>query len=135
MNREKVLVNFRTFKAYRNALDLIAKKRGKSVTQFLNELIYSEIRKDVTDSAAQSAVLYAAERNGLPDYDSLLWGDQWFDLLEELQSVGKEEKWRQITRDWRGKFVSNLKDYFKNIGLEDPNYEVASIVSEFAKES
>jgi hypothetical protein len=128
MEREKILVNFRTFKTYKTALDFISKKRGLSVTQFLNRILYNSIVEDVTQTAAQDATQQIALKHELPNR----WAIR-YDRISELARTMEKEKYRQFIEDWSDQFHRNVVAYCSEIGFEDSDVEISKIIEELTE--
>jgi hypothetical protein len=133
MEREKILVNFRTFRTYKNGLDKLAEKRGFTVTQYLNHLIFDEIKVDLMKEADECAIRDVIIQYGLPDRFFIMWRDHHHDLNSELESVLKKEKARECMKKWADIMFKNIEAACHSCGFEANDVEYAEVMKAFSE--
>jgi hypothetical protein len=68
MGQERVLINFRTTIPNKKGLDYLAERSGCTVTQFLNNLIFNEIKGAIVTDAQFCALKVTCIEFKLPDH-------------------------------------------------------------------
>jgi hypothetical protein len=103
-------VSFRTvFKPY---MELVAKKDGMSLTQFINDCIRQVLQQRAAFLANEEAIKVAAEEIGIPEFQAL--------SLERIKSIISKEKWETFHKKWSEHYANRQKEltaYFGNEGL------------------
>jgi hypothetical protein len=119
MEREKVLINFRTFKVYKTALDELAEKNGVTVTQFLNDLIFNTIKADIVGEAQTTALLEAIEEFKMPHHLYMELKDFPRNIWERVNSNLGDKKGKQFSDRWRGLLFQKISDGCQRLGFDD----------------
>ena len=130
--KEKILVNFRTFPAYKKGLEKLAESRGVTVTQYLNAMILDRIRSSVTASANIDAKREAGIRYGLPERLVSGWGDRGH--TESLEAfLGKERAGECV--DFKvDRYFENIRLQLGDLGLGAGDFEYGEIIRTFPAE-
>jgi hypothetical protein len=128
MEREKILVNFRTFKAYKNCLDSLSKKRGISATQLVNQVLFNEFMVDIVKTAHDDALQSTALSYNLPNYLTIRYSHNRDDELRS--ALG--DRYVQFGKDWADQILYRIESYCKEMGFESNDVEYTAIMKEFA---
>jgi hypothetical protein len=129
MEKEKVLVNFRTFKAYKDCFEFVAKKRGLSLTQYINQVLFKDVTVDILNTAMDNALQATALQYGLPNYLTIRYSKN---REEELRAV-LGDRYQEFGRDWAQLSQENIVKYFKEVGFDSNDSEYEAIMREFTE--
>ena len=138
MDREKILVNFRTFKPYKDGLDKLAAKQGKTVTQYLNHLIFDQIKADIMNDADADAIRQIVLKFNLPERIFNQWVvHSGFDkLLDELVIIlGNRETALKCINEWQDLFFQNIKSYCNARGIDQNDVEYNEVMKAFTEKT
>ena len=136
MERDKILVNFRTFKTYKDGLDKLAAKRGFTVTQYINHLIFDQIKNDLMIEADTDAKHLVILNRKLPDAIFYKWEQcGWNDTIknEIATLLGGKDKASECLEEWLAQYIKNIKAYCKVRGFEENEVEFTEIMKAFSE--
>jgi len=128
MNDNKVLVNFRISKERKKQLEFLAGKRGVSITQFLDLLIFDTISntlktEGILDAIEQAATMIGLEKNIAQKFRNT-------NGLSELKKIMDEEKFTKLVDAFMQFIVPCCEKYRQEFGLEEEEIEVEKILKE-----
>ena len=105
-------VSFRTvFKPY---MELVSKKDGMSLTEFINDCIRKELQRRAAFLANEEAVRVTAEEMGIPEIGVL--------SIQKIESIISKENWEIFHKKWSEHYTNLKKEleiYFGNEGIPD----------------
>jgi hypothetical protein len=134
MKREKVLVNFRTFKAYKTALDKLSEKAGMSVTQYMNNLLLEKIINDILDVALHTALLSVlTKEKKLPLHFQTSFKNDNSGFWKEAERILGKDDARALGSYWKDCVFRFIEIGRKNYGIEENDVEYAELMKAFSE--
>jgi hypothetical protein len=129
MDKEKILMNFRTFKTYKTCFEFVAKKRGLSLTQYINQTLFEDVLSDIVKTAMDDALQVTALQYELPNYLTIRYSKNQEDDLRSILG----DQYQQFEKDWSAQGCKKILDYCAKVGLGSSDSEYASIMRKFAE--